>query len=95
MAGIIHLAAGADPPAGEDWVLITQETAGALARSGSVTHARGWTFHAPPPNDMAETIGAACAWADAHNIGVVYLRSLPASLSEGLATGTSIRRHSA
>jgi hypothetical protein len=77
MAGIIHIAPAADPPEGADWVLIKREASEAFSGSGSVSHSHGRTFYAPPPEDISVAIDAACAWADAHSVAVVYLRSLP------------------
>jgi hypothetical protein len=78
MAGIIHLGPGGHPPAGEDWVLIKRGRSDALKSADPAQQSRGWTFTAQPKeSETAETIEAACAWADAHGIKVVYLLSLP------------------
>jgi hypothetical protein len=77
MAGIIHIAPAADPPMGADWVLIKRETSEASSTNEADSHSHGRTFYAPPPEDISVTIDAACAWADAHGISAVYLRSLP------------------
>lgn len=77
MAGIVHIAAGADPPAGIDWVLITRETPKAFPGSGSVKHSSGKMFYGSPARDLSVIIDSACAWADAHGVSMVYFRSLP------------------
>ena len=77
MVGIIHIAAGADPPAGIDWVLITRETPKAFSGIGSVKHLSGKMFYGPPAKDLSVMIDAAFACADEHGVAVVYLRSLP------------------
>jgi hypothetical protein len=79
MAGIIHLPARDNPPAGADWVLITQQKSDTALKSGLVTHGAGATFHVPPPEDIVAAIQRACVWADEHGISVVYLHERPLS----------------
>ena len=88
MAGIIHLPARDNPPAGADWVLITRQKSDTALKSKLVTHRGGATFHVPPSEDMVAAIRTACEWAEEHGISTVYLHARPVPTKMPLGSST-------
>jgi hypothetical protein len=74
VADVIYIRKGDNPPENENWILLERTPLGKYVGNGSVAHEQSATFYTSSPEGREAALTRAVAWADDHDIPVVYVR---------------------